>query len=146
MDFNELSNEARRHLINVQQPGYGVSGCSARSEASICGVNAVARAERPRVPVRKQGKAEKSLGARSPETEAAYALLKRPIGGGAAAQEPEEGAVGVRKPTASLLLIGYQNSSHVFCGGWMLRVFSVIRSASSARMRCTPTRRAQALC
>jgi hypothetical protein len=72
MHFNELSNEARRHLINVQQRATVYRDVQRELKRRYAGSMRWREVSGHEYLYRKQGKVEKSLGVRSPETEAAY--------------------------------------------------------------------------
>lgn len=72
MHFNELSNEARRHLINVQQRAMAYRDVEHDMKRRYAGSMRWKEVAGHEYLYRKRGRVEKSLGVRSPETEAAY--------------------------------------------------------------------------
>jgi hypothetical protein len=77
MHFNQLSNEARRQLINVQQRAAAYRDVQRDLKRRYVGSMLWRQVNGHEYLYRKQGKVEKSLGARSPETEATYAAFQR---------------------------------------------------------------------
>ena len=88
MYFKELNNESRQRLIDVQQRGEALRAIQAELRRRFAGSMAwKKRIERDYL-YRRIGRVEKALGARSPETEAAYAAFTQ---GKATAEHRENG-------------------------------------------------------
>jgi hypothetical protein len=72
MLFSELSNEARRHLINVQQRAAAFRALEREMKRRYRGSMRWKKVGGREYLYRKTGKVDTSLGVRSPETEAAH--------------------------------------------------------------------------